>query len=40
MRMAGQKVRGGHDHAGSAIAALRYVELDPGLLDRMIGGRG
>src|SRR5688572_26306774 len=31
-RLLGQQCAGGHDLAGLAIPALRYVELDPGLL--------
>src|SRR5712692_1715997 len=40
MPVPAQKIGCGHDHAGLAIAALRNVELDPGLLNRMIGVSG
>src|SRR6266853_2401682 len=32
--------RGGHDLAGLAIAALRHLQIDPGLLDLLAGGCG
>src|SRR6266853_772751 len=32
--------RRGHDLAGLAIAALRHLQLDPGLLNLSAGGRG
>src|SRR5438876_6573092 len=32
--------RRGHDLAGLAIAALRHLEIDPGLLNLFAGGRG
>src|SRR5258708_14332415 len=36
----GEQRRGGHDLAGLAIAALRHLQLDPGLLNLLAGGRG
>src|SRR5882672_1882092 len=36
----GEQRRRGHDLAGLAIAALRDLELDPGLLDFLAGGGG
>src|SRR3954454_24077524 len=35
LRLLREKRRGGHHHPGLAIAALRHVEREPGLLDRM-----
>ena len=39
MRVAFEQRRRGHDLAGLAIAALRHVELTPGLLQRMLSAR-
>src|SRR2546425_7333358 len=36
----GEQRRCGHDLAGLAIAALRHLQLDPGLLDLLAGGGG
>src|SRR6266853_2436780 len=36
----GEQRRRGHDLAGLAIAALRYLQVEPGLLDLLAGGRG
>src|SRR5712691_2630980 len=36
----GEQRRCGHDLAGLAIAALRYLQRDPGLLDLLAGGGG
>src|SRR6267143_1028545 len=38
--LGGEQRRCGHDLAGLAIAALRHLELDPGLLDLLAGGGG
>src|SRR6266571_3642363 len=38
--LGGEHRRRGHDLAGLAIAALRHLQLDPGLLDLFAGGRG
>src|SRR5438105_11993024 len=38
--MRGKQCRGGHDLAGLAIAALRYLQLDPCLLNLLAGSRG
>ena len=39
LRLRGEQRRGRHDLAGLAVAALRHVELDPGLLHRMAAVR-
>src|SRR5258706_3690926 len=36
----GEQCRCGHDLTRLAIAALRYLQVDPGLLDLLAGGRG
>src|SRR5213083_80521 len=38
--LGGEQRRRGHDLAGLAIAALRHLQLDPGLLDLLAGGGG
>src|SRR6267143_5892498 len=38
--LGGEQCRCGHDLARLAIAALRYVQVDPGLLDLLAGGCG
>src|SRR5882762_1721626 len=38
--LGGEQRRCGHDLAGLAIAALRNLQLDPGLLDLLAGGGG
>src|SRR5882672_4841296 len=38
--LGGEQRRRGHDLAGLAIAALRDLQLDPGLLDLLAGGGG
>src|SRR6266850_2317308 len=38
--LGGEQRRCGHDLAGLAIAALRHLQLDPGLLDLLAGGGG
>src|SRR6266853_4130783 len=38
--LGGEQRRRGHDLAGLAIAALRYLKREPGLLDLFAGGRG
>src|SRR6266581_1183523 len=38
--LGGEQRRRGHDLAGLAIAALRHLKLDPGLLNLLAGGRG
>src|SRR6267143_2603720 len=40
VRLGGEQRRRGHDLAGLAIAALRHLQLDPGLLDLFAGGCG
>src|SRR6266850_2772127 len=40
VRLGGEQRRRGHDLAGLAIAALRHLQLDPGLLDLLAGGGG
>src|SRR6266404_888654 len=40
LRHGGEQRRGGHDLPGLAIAALRHVQLDPGLLNLLAGRRG
>src|SRR5467141_2168293 len=38
--LGGEQRRRGHDLARLAVAALRHLELDPGLLDLLAGGGG
>src|SRR5712692_3446911 len=38
--LGGEQRRCGHDLAGLAVAALRHLQLDPGLLDLLAGGSG
>src|SRR2546428_5775522 len=38
--LGGEQRRCGHDLAGLAIAALRHLQIDPGLLDLLAGGGG
>src|SRR5260370_24251665 len=38
--LGGEQRRRGHDLAGLAIAALRHLEIDPGLLNLLAGSRG
>src|SRR6267142_2399939 len=40
VRLGGEQRRCGHDLAGLAIAALRHLQLDPGLLDLLARGGG
>src|SRR5882762_1534610 len=40
VRVGGEQGGGGHDLAGLAVAALRHLQLDPGLLDLFAGGCG
>src|SRR6266446_7711418 len=40
VRVGGEQGGGGHDLAGLAVAALRHLQRDPGLLDLFAGGCG